>query len=251
MLSASILLAAIASGSAHAAQYACEVDLVSGTTNCNGVDIAASISGSQAVLTLDAGGPGQYRRADVFAYVCDPTGWVLHLADSPTNDGYGGDGSTTDHDAEAHMTDGSFSFYGAMDWFHGSTMPKSIVRDQVPTSGCSWVRMAASHPTMSPSSTVEFEPDGGGLTTVTTAFGPKLGYMACAAAGSPQRSVNCDYEDAGLADAFRWYVGLNQVVTGGRTGSGLEYACVIMDTDPNGGVADAHACADVSLATNP
>jgi len=36
----------------------------------------------------------------IVEYEGKPTGWTVNFGDSPTNDGFGGDGGTTDHDAE-------------------------------------------------------------------------------------------------------------------------------------------------------
>jgi hypothetical protein len=35
--------------------------------------------------------------------VCDPAGWIFHMSDSPSGNGWGGDGGTTSNDAEFQL----------------------------------------------------------------------------------------------------------------------------------------------------
>jgi hypothetical protein len=52
--------------------------------------------------------------AQLRVYFADEvSGWVLHVGNSPTNDGYGGDMGTTLHAAEVHLADRQLSAYTA------------------------------------------------------------------------------------------------------------------------------------------
>lgn len=43
----------------------------------------------------------------------DPKGWTIHVGDSETNNGYGGDGGSQSNDAEAQVVGGSLMVYGS------------------------------------------------------------------------------------------------------------------------------------------
>jgi hypothetical protein len=76
-----------------------------------------------AVLRLDMAGATELRLA---ARICDPAGYVLHLGDSKTNDGGGGDAMTTSNDAELLIQDTRLDVFandlGAQNGFHPSLL---------------------------------------------------------------------------------------------------------------------------------
>src|SRR5690242_10735651 len=96
---------------AQALTHSCTLGVDCGNDQSGTVTTIAS-SGGKAAYKIRMTG---YRRLDLFASVCNPSGWWLHLGDSPTNDGYGGDYGSTDHDAEAHMIDNALFYYSSWD----------------------------------------------------------------------------------------------------------------------------------------
>lgn len=213
------------------AAYQCNIDVVGGIHDCNPAIISPSnAGGGRWTATANMNSGNSYRRMDVFAQVCNPTGWWLHLGDSPTNDGWGGDSSTTDHDAEAHILDDEFFFYSAYDHLRSKTIQSEVSRDSV-AGGCRTVQMTSYHAVGSNDSTVRF--DGGlGRIDVTSIAGLRLGYAACGAANSTQRSIECDWENAGLNQQYNWHVGINRMLTNAaRVGSGVQQVCIRLTTD--------------------
>ncbi|XP_046585035.1 uncharacterized protein LOC124292007 [Haliotis rubra] len=98
------------------------VDLTSGTTlqSCSSLSWATSLYGSgtcgkKGVLKLSFGAPGSANRKNkvlIDMWFNNPSGWVFNIGDSPTNNGYGGDGATTSRDAEIQGTSSTFRIYG-------------------------------------------------------------------------------------------------------------------------------------------
>jgi len=77
-------------GTTGTTYYTCTVDITAGTNNCTDNVITATLtSGIYRVLRANLG--TSYQRLDVFANVSNPTNWWIHLADSPTTNGFGGD----------------------------------------------------------------------------------------------------------------------------------------------------------------
>jgi len=78
----------------------CTVYLDRGSVVCSGSDAPAAVTSTDSgmVLSLDM---TAYEAVQVDADMFDPSGWALHVGNSPTNDGWCGDGSTTDNDSEA------------------------------------------------------------------------------------------------------------------------------------------------------
>ncbi|HRI67678.1 MAG TPA: hypothetical protein PK156_25715 [Polyangium sp.] len=206
-----------------------------------GVD--CHLDGSGIVTNLVAGTAATYRikmtgyrRMDIFANVCNPSGWWLHVADSPTNDGWGGDGASTDHDAEAHMNGTTFSYFSAWDVARGEAGTRAIAQYAYP-GGCRTVRMTAFHPSSSPASTFRyFSDNANSLPSVEVAslHGLKIGYTACASATATTRAIECDWENSSLTDKDYWYIGVNRTVgDGSRSGSGVSSVCIVLDSNIN------------------
>jgi hypothetical protein len=60
------------------------------------------------------GAPNACTQANIVVeYEGTPKGWSVNLGDSPTNDGFAGDGGTTDHDAELWVLDEDLSLASA------------------------------------------------------------------------------------------------------------------------------------------
>ncbi len=80
--------------------YSCEVDVVRGTSTCTGPITVMSQSGPTATLRADLHGQSALL-ASVEA--CEPDGWMFHVSDSPSGDGWGGDAGDASNDAELHV----------------------------------------------------------------------------------------------------------------------------------------------------
>jgi hypothetical protein len=199
------------------------------TTTYNSVNPLGAL---QLVGKINMGASG-YRRLDLFAQVCAPKQWVLHITDSPSANGWGGDGATTDHDAEGYLTGTTFEYFSAYDMSRG--IPGAYVQTANAFSGqCNVVHMVAYHSTNDPVSYFSFT-GGAPATVVKSPFGMKLGYTSCASPASPQRSIECDWENAALTDSGIWYVGINGTVgsTTTRYGLGTTKHCIVLGTDVN------------------
>jgi hypothetical protein len=170
----------------------CRIDAEAGTTDC-----------PSTLIALQRGAPGQLAARldlrgmsslELRATICDPQGMVLHVADSPTCNGYGGDSGSRSHDAELQLAGSALAVYAA-DTMRGQQIMS--VTDVVPGQGCHdsalWladgeVRVAAPCQTMRSEHSLRLNPPS---------------------------------DQEGPADA-EWYLGLNQVYTGGRRGAGLK-----------------------------
>ncbi|MBK9262118.1 MAG: hypothetical protein IPM54_20230 [Polyangiaceae bacterium] len=177
-----------------------------------------------------------YRRMDVFADVCNPTGWWLHVGDSPTNDGWGGDSAKTDHDAEVHMNGNGLSSYSSYDMVRGEAGAATRAWNVYP-GGCKTVKMTVYHASGSTNSMFRFFSDKANTTPsfeIESLHGFKIGYSACSSSTSTSRSIECDWEDKVLADKDYWYVGVNRSIgSASRTGSGVSRACIVLNSDIN------------------
>lgn len=206
-------------------------------TDQSGIVTNLSANGSQATYKIRMTG---YRRMDVFATVCNPSGWWLHLADSPTNNGWGGDGQSTDHDAEVHTNGAGVSYYSAWDMGRGEAGTTAIANNVYP-GGCKISRMTAFHAANSPVSTFRYFADNANPTPslqVSSLHGFKIGYSLCASSSSSSRAIECDWEDNqannSLADQNYWYIGVNRTVADAmRNGSGVSSVCIVLDSDIN------------------
>lgn len=205
------------------------------TFDCFGVATKYG-SGSQTSYMTDMNIFGiNFRRMDMFAEICNPYGWVLHLSDSPTADGYGGDYGSTDHHAEGNLMNGTmFDVNSAHDHYR-HIYPTSVqTRNAVSATGCTDVQMTAYHAVGAKESYLVFKnlTTGAPATTVRSLHGMKLGYSVCPSSDSRERSSECDWVDSDLSDQYLWYIGLNRVVNGTyRQGTGVNKACMVLDTN--------------------
>lgn len=73
--------------------------------------------GNKWIATIDLGDVGvpgkepHWRTLVVRTRVCDVQGFAVQIADSRSNNGYGGDGAHTSHDAEAHFAGSDINVY--------------------------------------------------------------------------------------------------------------------------------------------
>ena len=196
--------------------YTCTVNIASGTNDCtDNIITATTTSGIYRVLraNLAAG----YQRLDVFVNVCAPTNWWIHFGDSPTDNGFGGDGATTRHDAEAYLLGSQFQMY-TMDNPRGNSWPSYRSEAVTATSGCYRVQWAIYE------SRVMFDDDSNPADAFRVDVTSSRGFER-----SPY--AEADSEDPTGADSNLWYVGLNRTVgSAGRVGTGVNKACFVLST---------------------
>ena len=77
---------------------ACSIDLPA-TTTC-AAPIVATFGAGEATVAIDMTGLAEL---EIDTQICDPMGWVLHLGDSPSDNGYGGDSGQFSNDAEIQL----------------------------------------------------------------------------------------------------------------------------------------------------
>lgn len=145
-------------------------------------------SQGRAVLKLTL---AQYRKARfTLTYGARPEGWTLNIADSSSCNGYGGDGATQSNDAEVQIVGRDLSVWGNDQMIGQPTHKLYDLRDFA-------------------SGTVVVEVSDGSV----RAGGSFWQHPALfALAGQPDKEGPINYD---------LYAGFNQVVSGGRTGSGL------------------------------
>lgn len=118
----------------------CTVDLLGETTDCPdeyGVEFTDAGRGRARIEM-----PSPHHMLLLDARVCNPRKWVLHIADSPTNDGAGGDAGTTAHDAELYLYDRAIALFGSdnSDPRRAGRLWSANLPDFAPPSGCLDVR---------------------------------------------------------------------------------------------------------------
>jgi hypothetical protein len=135
-----------------------------------------------------------FGQVEITITACDPQGFVFHVADSPSNDGGGGDGGDSSHDAELHVVDRELAVFLA----ENRSDRTYIVEDYLDEEGCTTKTMTL----------------GDGVVQLYS------GSSLC----SPHLLRIDPPEDAeGSPDAY-WYLGLNGAVREGsqERGSGLQ-----------------------------
>ena len=78
----------------------CQIDLIRGTSDCTGAVTVLQHESARARLSINMSGA---RSLVMDVEICDPQGWVFHMSDSQTGNGYGGDSATSSNDAEFHL----------------------------------------------------------------------------------------------------------------------------------------------------
>jgi hypothetical protein len=205
------------SSSAHA-QYSCVVNIspTASTTCANPVVIQPFSFGSiERLADVDLNQGGAWQSLTVRVRVCDPTGWFVHIGDSPTNNGFSGDGGSTQHDAEAHAVGNTLQVY------RSDIGSGSILSCQFPSLG-----------------------SGGCVTQDWTVINDRLTFDPDTASTAPLSICDntalfefpaydeADAEDAAGNDADKLHIGLNRTYGPrvGGTGTGLQKACFYLST---------------------
>lgn len=173
-------------------RVACTIDVIAGTTDCPSTLITPTHlqPGSGALRAQLTG----MRGLELTAHICDPRGFTLHVADSPTNNGYGGDSASRSNDAELQIVDRTLTIFGS-DNARGARLYED--GELLGPQGCQDLRLYLGD-------------------SVALAEQP---CMTVRSDGALRLDPPSDRE--GPPDS-EWYLGLNRVVAGGRSGSGLQ-----------------------------
>lgn len=185
-----------------------------------GIVTLTTNSGNARVARIDLNQAFAWQSVNVLVNVCNPTGWTVNVGDSPSNNGGGGDGATTRHDAEAELNGSTLNvFYSDI----GGTGLHSQLTGAVATSGCSSQQWTVIQDGLS------YDDDG------NTADAPRATASGSLAAGTHLFDFppynEADSEDSSSLDADKLYLGLNRTIGSSiRTGTGVNRACIFLST---------------------
>lgn len=198
--------------------YQCTINISAGTNDClNNIVTVTSTSGVQRVARVDLASSG-YLRLDAFVDVCNPTGYWAHFADSPTCNGGGGDGATSEHDAEAYNYGTEFQGFGTYNAGRGGLDVIHVSQGVAAATGCYRVQWTIYE------DRAIYDDDA------NPADAPRVELRSIHMFESAPYAEP-DAEDPTSADANRWYVGLNRTVgTSARSGTGATKACFVVST---------------------
>ncbi len=193
----------------------CVIDVAGGSHNCDGTPVTLTTnSGIYRVARIDMTG---FVRLDAILDLCSPTGYTHHFADSPTCNGFGGDGGTANHNAEAHNSGANWYFYGV----DPSSLPRVVETGVLATGGCYQVHYAIQEDRL------RFDDDGDPADSFRIDL---TSYDTFELAPYAE----ADAEDPSGADANLWYVGLNRTVaSSSRSGTGVDRACFVLSDTTN------------------
>jgi hypothetical protein len=189
----------------------CTINAAAGSHDCSGA-VAQNlwqddgVDNWRGVFTLDLGSAS---RLYLVAEICDPDSWVMHVGDSPTNDGAGGDASSSSNDAEVHVgRDSGATSDGLYMFARQAASSATLISDAdfVALSGCTTTRFVVEDQ--------RFRSWTPKVVDVQDADGLRL---------------NPPTDTEGTPDAL-WYLGINRVVrtTSGRVGDGVTRADVCL-----------------------
>jgi hypothetical protein len=111
----------------------CDVDPGS-TFACSAPFSVRETATGQLTMNVDMNG---YTEMALTFSVCNPLDWTVHIADSNTCNGYGGDGGTFSNDAEIHLTGTSLLAYPNQYGSDAGVGNLLTAAGFVPTTGCS------------------------------------------------------------------------------------------------------------------
>jgi uncharacterized protein YgiM (DUF1202 family) len=111
-------IALIASFNRVIAQTAgsCEIDLIQNTHTCQNLKNlqVQELTGSGALLEINLAPNYEYDHVRFeIEYDAMPTGWLVNIGDSASNNGYAGDGATQSNDAEVQIVDTTLMIFGS------------------------------------------------------------------------------------------------------------------------------------------
>lgn len=210
LLAAAIWLLSPAVGLAQGT-YTCVISTSGGHT-CDGFNVSVTNTGGNtrtAILNLNASFSWQY--LVLRAQTCNATGWTLHVGDSVSNNGGGGDALDANHDAELQALDSTVSVF-ASDYASGVFTTAA----GPPSSGCAVQEYRIFN------HYVYVDPN------VATSGG-EAAWLYWFFDFPPYDEP--DNEDWDLSELNRIYLGLNRTYgTASRSGSGLSQLCVFLST---------------------
>lgn len=216
--SLTLALAVLASALPAAAQYKCDVNIAAGTNSCTGGPITpvSGVNGSsQRTFQINTSG---YARLDALIEVCNPTGYWFHVGDSPGNDGGGGDGGQTYHDAETYFDGTTFYTIGTFNYNQNALDPIVTVPNLVASNICRTVHYTVQE------SRVDFDDDGNAADAPIQTV-QSLGLHEVSPYNEP------DGEDPNGNYAHLWYAGINRTyANSSRTGTGVTRVCFVLST---------------------
>jgi len=200
--------------------YTCTVDVAGGTHDCDdGIVTVTASSGNQRVVEIDMS--GGWQRLDAMADVCSPSGWVLHFSDSPSCNGWGGDSADSTHDAEVHLKDTGFDFWGTYDYGRGVLEPVFRRLGVLPASGCTTTQWSLWE------DRAVFDADGDPANSSLVSIDAASGFDL-----PPYDEP--DSEDPGGLYEDLWYAGINRTVGASyRYGYGADRVCFVLSTTTN------------------
>lgn len=193
------------------ATYTCVISTSGGHT-CDNFNVSVANTGGStrtAVVNLNASFAWQYLVVRV--QTCNAFGWTLHIGDSVSNNGGGGDARDAQHDAEVQALDSTVSVF-ASDY----ASPTFVTAPGPPSSGCAVqeYRIFDHYVYVDPN------------TSVPNNESAWLYYWF----DFPPYN-EADSEDLDFSELNRIYIGLNRTYgDASRNGSGLTQACVFLST---------------------
>lgn len=173
-------------GAPDACASHCHIDAMAGTTDCDEVGLG------EARTTLATVNMGSDDGVLLTMEICDPSGTVFQLSDSPTARAGGGDDGSTSHNADLALDGTTLHLRAAT----GSEVDPSTVSSFVAATGC---------------------------TTRTLAIADQIAYLVDSGAGlcgTGMLRIRPPTDEHGRPDAL-WYLSLAGSVDGQSTGSGL------------------------------
>ncbi|MEM9293401.1 MAG: hypothetical protein AAGD01_17085 [Acidobacteriota bacterium] len=98
------------------ANYSCNINISPfSSEDCSLEDVVdpqpSPFGSNQRRAIVDLNQGFNWRSLVVRVETCNPTGWTVHIGDSPTNNGYGGDSGSTSHDAEVQALNNQLTVY--------------------------------------------------------------------------------------------------------------------------------------------
>lgn len=201
--------------------YACVVNVAGGWHTCGGPVWVNQIGGNKATAEVNV---ASYQTLIVRVETCNESGWTVHIGDSPTNNGGGGDAHSTSHDAEVQMLNRVLSTFKSD---HNSG---EQCRSLVTASGCFVVQQYVVQ-----NDFVQYDP-------FVHSFGDFVTNCPHWALHDFPPYDEPDWQDGG-AYANTMYVGLNRTYGDAtRSGSGVTRACIFLSPSatPNAGDVNSY-----------
>ncbi len=167
-----------------------------------------SQSGTQAVVEVDLRPSGYAAKTKVLLscyYSTNPTGWLLNIGDSITNNGYAGDSGTQSNDAEAEVVVGSTNTY-----LH------ALANDY---GGSSYLTNEAGHIPLTGNRNVRYE-----ISNNKLKYWKNFETSSTVTVQSPYLYALAGQSDSTGPVNYKIYIGINRVIhgPGSRVGTGLE-----------------------------